>query len=81
MSAPDDSFFLNSAGREVRGVALSGYGEKVSRELPKLKLRVRFSLPAPHFSRDIFAISDRRIWARHYPFRDFTNGSQAVIPF
>ncbi len=24
-----------------------GYGEKVSRELPKLKLRVRFSLPAP----------------------------------
>ena len=24
-----------------------GYGEKVSRELPKLQLRVRFSLPAP----------------------------------
>src|SRR6056297_65327 len=24
-----------------------GYGEKVSRELPKLKLRVRFPLPAP----------------------------------
>ena len=27
--------------------AQGGYGEKVSRELPKLKLRVQFPLPAP----------------------------------
>ena len=27
--------------------AVRGYGEKVSQELPKLQLRVRFSLPAP----------------------------------
>ena len=30
--------------------AQGGYGEKVSRELPKLKLRVQFPLPAPKSS-------------------------------
>ena len=33
--------------QDVILLKLRGYGEKVSRELPKLQLRVRFSLPAP----------------------------------
>ena len=33
--------------QDVIITTVRGYGEKVSRELPKLQLRVRFSLPAP----------------------------------
>ena len=41
----DASWALTYCTRQERG-----YGEKVSRELPKLKLRVRFPLPAPDAS-------------------------------
>ncbi len=41
------SSLLTSQVIDLTLLALGGYGEKVSHELPKLSLRVRFPLPAP----------------------------------
>ena len=40
-------FLVDASTVTTIPAAQGGYGEKVSRELPKLKLRVQFPLPAP----------------------------------
>lgn len=50
-----------------------GYGEKVSRELPKLKLRVRFSLPAPDFP------PAQHDLGRDHPYHETENGRVALL--
>ena len=40
-------FLVDASCCDHYRAAQGGYGEKVSRELPKLKLRVQFPLPAP----------------------------------
>src|SRR6056297_3702863 len=67
-TGPRDSFPLDRARRiSYLDGRPSGYGEKVSRELPKLKLRVRFPLPAPtsrHAERPVAKLLYRRFAVR-----------------